>query len=726
MQFSLTELGKAPEVATTPEESDDKHLNMLKAIAPYAKLTPQKNVTQVDMSYAIRKTKVMLVLLPQWAAEFPPFNLCRLSAVIKQAGYESKIIDANIKSYKYYKENIEPKGELNYKLWDPTTIWKWCGDNYMKELHPLIEPILYDCLNSIVEFKPTLVGFSVYQMNEEPTKWMIQKLKQIIPDIKIAVGGPNVQKGYFNKEAYYDYVVSGEGEEAILKILDEIENNVSHGELQHYNQPVEQRLDLNNFPMPDYDSIDFNEYKIPNGVTTELSRGCIAKCTFCEETHFWKYRQRMSTDILSEVDYLYHNKGTTVFWFIDSLVNGNLKELRAFAKGIIAKGISIKWTGYARSDGRMDLEYLQDLADSGCIMLNYGCESGSQKVLDDMDKGVSIAEMEQNFADGKKVGIKAATNWIVGFPTETYQDYADTLTFIWRNRDMNLNNISTGIGFGQGPETITGQNPDLFNLSHQKYLGHWITKDFTLGGPHVLMRVKLISMFLDQMIFETKVGYPVRPTLRKSHYTISLNDSKFYREISYEKFDYNIIKPNLNPFADSLVNEIWPFLRMLWRTRGGYTANIKFSPELDTAEFGTQHGTGKFTADYNFKINNEGEWTADFKFNFIQYWEHEPYKEEERQGPFFAQDFSRMTSNPALRARKLAKPEWGMDGRSGDDFMELMAEEQILNQTVNWSFNYDWKSTGNWGDVEQYAIAVPGNKPKIAEHPLVFRKKNEV
>jgi hypothetical protein len=165
---------------------------------------------------------------------------------------------------------------------------------------------------------------------------------------------------------------------------------------------------------------------------------------------------------------------------------------------------------------------------------------------------------------------------------------------------------------------------------------------------------------------------------------------------------------------------------MLWRTRGGYTANIKFSPELDTAEFGTQHGTGKFTADYNFKINNEGEWTADFKFNFIQYWEHEPYKEEERQGPFFAQDFSRMTSNPALRARKLAKPEWGMEGRSGDDFMELMAEEQILNQTVNWSFNYDWKSTGNWGDVEQYAIAVPGNKPKIAEHPLVFRKKNEV
>ena len=73
------------------------------------------------------------------------------------------------------------------------------------------------------------------------------------------------------------------------------------------------------------------------------------------------------------------------------MVNGNLKELRAFAKGIVAKGLKIKWTGYARCDGRMDLAYLQDLADSGCIALNYGCESGSQKVLDDIDKGVTVA-----------------------------------------------------------------------------------------------------------------------------------------------------------------------------------------------------------------------------------------------------------------------------------------------------------------------------------------------
>ena len=687
----------------TQEYSNDKHITTLNAIAQYAKPTEQKNTTTVEIISAKRNTKLMLVLLPQWAAEFPPFNLCRLSAVAKQAGYESKIIDANIKAYRYYKDQFENK--LDYKLWDPTTIWRWCDSNY-QEIHTYLEPFLLKILDEIVEYKPNLLGFTIYQMNEEPTKWMIQQVKEKLPNVKIAVGGPNVQKGYFIKEEYYDYVVSGEGEEAILRILDEVEHNTIHPNQQYLVQPEDQRLNLNKFPMPDYATIDFNEYKIPNGVTTELSRGCIAKCTFCEETHFWKYRQRMAIDALEEVEYLYNEKGTRVFWFIDSLVNGNLKELRAFAKGIIAKKLDIKWTGYARCDGRMNLEYMQDLADSGCVYLNYGCESGSQHVLDDMAKGVTIAEMEQNFRDGKTVGIEAATNWIVAFPTETYQDYADTMTFLYRNRDMNINNMSTGIGFGQGPETITGQNPDKFNLSHQKYLGHWITNDFKLGGTHTLMRVKCMSIYLDQIVGNRKIGYPIRPNLKKYHYSIEYKNN-IQRLVNYEKFDYNIIKTNINPYADGLVNEIWPLLRSLWRANGGYTTTINFNPELDSAEFGNQYGTGKYTAEFKFDISDEGIWDADFKWNFIQHWEYEPYKEENRQGPFFAQDFSNMTSNAAVRARKLSKPVWGIEGRTGKDYSKLFDEENTLSDSINWSFEYSYKSQGDWSNHDNYSVDIP-------------------
>jgi len=705
----------------TYQTGDDKHLNTLQAIAQYAKPVEQRNTTLVEMECADRHTRLMLVLLPQWAAEFPPFNLCRLSAVAKQAGYTSRVLDANIKAYRYYDKNF--KNKLSYKLWDPTTIWRWCDNNY-QELHGHFKPFLEQTLEDIIEYAPDLVGFSIYQMNEEPTKWMVQQLKARLPHVKIAVGGPNVQKGYFIKESYYDYVVSGEGEEAILRILEEVEKNIAHLNQQYITQPEDQRLNLNKFPMPDFDHIDFNEYKIPNGVTTELSRGCIAKCTFCEETHFWKYRQRMAVDALTEVEYLYNNKGTRVFWFIDSLVNGNLKELRAFAKGIIAKGLQIKWTGYARCDGRMNLEYMQDLANSGCVYLNYGCESGSQKVLDHMAKGVTISEMEQNFRDGNSVGIQAATNWIVAFPTETGQDYADTMTFLWRNRDMNISNMSTGIGFGQGPETITGQNPDKFNLSYQKYLGHWITKDFSMGGSHTLMRVKMMSIYLDQIIGDRKISYPNRPNLKKMHYWIKYDD-EVNHDVEYEQFDYKIIESDINPYADSLINEIWPLLRMLWRTRGGYQTEIKFDPDLDTQEFGNQYGSGKYTAKFKFAINAQGHWHADFSWKFLQTYNYEPYKEEHRQGAFFAQDFSNMTSNAATRARQLAKPKWGIAGRTDKDYADLFDEETQLNQDIDWSFEKNWKGQGNWCDQHKYIVGV-SNIVAPKEFPITFKYKHEL
>ena len=79
-----------------------------------------------------------------------------------------------------------------------------------------------------------------------------------------------------------------------------------------------------------------------------------------------------------------------------------------------------------------------------------------------------------------------------------------------------------------------------------------------------------------------------------------------------------LFKPNISPFADNLVNEIWPFLRMLWRTRGGYTAEIHFNPEIDLKEFGNQFGPGMFTAVYKFRISASGSWTAKFTYDYKQ------------------------------------------------------------------------------------------------------------
>jgi radical SAM superfamily enzyme YgiQ (UPF0313 family) len=714
LDFNLTSIAGKPIAKERPAEdiADARHRSMIEAIAPYAKKTQQQNLTPVYVDYKTRNTKLILVLCPEWAPMFPPFNLARLSGVCKSAGYETTIMDLNIRAYNKYKTEWEPNRTLPFSLWDPSANWHWIGDTYMTNIHPTLEPILSEAVDEIVSLNPQAVGFSVYYISEEPTKWMCRELKKRLPNVKILVGGSNVQQAWFHIQPYYDYVVSGEGEGVLLNILEEIENGVVHDKTQYVTQPEDQRININGLPMPDYESIDFSLYDIPNGVNSEISRGCTAKCTFCEETHFWKYRQRQAVDLITEIEWLYYNKGTDIVWFIDSLVNGNLNELRAFCKGIYAKGLKINWTGYARCDGRMDLNYFKDLKAGGCIMLNYGCESGSQKVLDDMAKGVTIQEMEDNFRDGKEVGVFAATNWIVGFPTEDLQDFADTMSFLWRNRNMNINNIGAGTGFGMGPETIVGQNPHKFNVSYQKFQNHWITEDFSKAGTHVMTRVKTFHMFIDFMVERTEkpFGYPIRHSLRKDHYYIRLHNENTIKEVEYEKFDYNIIKIDINPFANSLVNEMWPFFRMMWKTHGGYDAEVKFNPEIDLKEFGDQFGPGMYNAMFKFSINDTGEWNADFDFKFNQHVKdpcdtRDPV--EGRVGPFYAQDYSRLQSNTAKRARRLAKPEWSLDtGRSDIDFMDLLSEEAYLNKHMDFSFEHHYIGTGNWG-TENFDIAVP-------------------
>jgi hypothetical protein len=158
------------------------------------------------------------------------------------------------------------------------------------------------------------------------------------------------------------------------------------------------------------------------------------------------------------------------------------------------------------------------------------------------------------------------------------------------------------------------------------------------------------------------------------------------------------------------VNEIWPFLRNLWRARGGYEAEILFNPEIDLKEFGTQYGPAQFYATYKFKITDEGQWDADFDIRFDQVdspLDDRAYPPEGRKGAFYAQDYSRAQSNTVKRARKLAKPTWSTDeGRSGQDFADLLDEEEYLNNTVDFTFHTVWKGSGDWSNYDRYAVGV--------------------
>ncbi len=662
-------------VADSPMELDDKHLKVMQAIMPYARSTPQKNLTEVVINNVTRKSKILFMLLPEWAFNFPPYNLARLLSVVKEAGYAADAVDLNVKAWRDH-ENWG----IDFDPWHGSKEWRWMGDSYHTHLHQHMLPLLEKYLKYIQDGGFTVVSFSLYYCNQEPTDWMAREIKRRMPHITVMVGGPQCHAFPPGADKpYYDYVVSGEGEEIILKILEDVEQHGVPAEQVIIKQVDGQRLDLDKLPWADYSHFDLGEYRMPNGVNAEFSRGCTAKCVFCSETHFWKYRGRSAGGILEEVISLNHNYGIDYIWFLDSLVNGNLKELRAFCKGIIASGIKIKWTGYARCDERMDAEYYDDLAASGCHMLSYGIESGSNAVLEAMDKRVTVNEIEQNLRDGERVGVGAHSNWIIGFPTETPQHFYESMTLIWRNRG-GLDVVACGHGFTEPPDTILSQNSEKYGMIKAYYMNNWITGDFKNSKVHRLIRLITFNIMLKNT--------PARNELANfdtaKYHSIEFNGEQF-RTVDYETFDYNIIKPNINPLADSVVNEIWPLLRLLWRTRGGYRIRVNISPDDAKNEFGDRLGCN-LNAVYNFSITDAGDWQANFDFDFKQ-----------DTNAWRYQDYSREMSMSAKRARQLALP--GSNGEIAEDFLPKLHEhmkqiEQL--QEVDFSFNYKYTGSGQW------------------------------
>lgn len=609
-----------PVVIENSMGENSPHLTILETIGALSRGKPQKNLDRVIINPVTKQTRVAMVLLPYWSTHHAPYNIARLVGLAKAAGFSSRAFDVNVEAY-----NLTDKKEL----WHSYLSWKWeQPDHYYADIHPYIESILLDQIDQIVAFKPDVIGFSLYYCNNETVAWAVPKIRERLPDVKIIVGGSQVIQGKLKHAELFDHVVKGEGEQVFLDILEKIENKTPITE-RFLTYPKDQRIDLDSMPWPDYSDFDLSLYQYGAAVGSEISRGCIAKCEYCIETQFWRYRGRVATTVVDEIEYQYKTFGVRAIHFVDSLVNGNLKELRAFALGVVAKGMTdLAWAGYARSDGRMDLAYLQDLKNGGCHFLNFGVESGSNKTLALMKKNVTREEMEQNFADLKTVGIIAHSNWIIGFPGEENVDFAETLIFMWRTRNTAIKHYSLNLCYNE-PGTPLGTNPEKFNISRTEWAGKWITNDYHNTNIHRLIRYKSVLIFAAHMrryLVEPHEGWGLGGMERygfENQYTFLYDPNNARNIIEYDDFDYNIIKINVNPVADTMVNEIWPLLRTLYLAWGEYEFTLRFDQDEDLKEFGNQfifdpgsHEKFKFGGDVWFKIGADGNWQAKLNYKF--------------------------------------------------------------------------------------------------------------
>ena len=231
-----------------------------------------------------------------------------------------------------------------------------------------------------------------------------------------------------------------------------------------------------------------------------------------------------------------------------------------------------------------------------------------------MKKNVKLEHVEQNLFDMTKAGIQAHSNWFVGFPGEQPVDMAHTMTLLWRTRNTSLNGWSFTV-CNVNPDTPLHNEREKFGMSHGHYAAHWVTEDYTNTIVHRLVRYKTVNILLNHL----RKPRMERPGV-ENHYTLTYDTKNIQNMIPYDNdFDYRIIKTTINPVADSLINEIWPLLRVLHLAVGAFEIDLRFDPELDMAEFGPDKCPNdqytEYRARHQFKIDAQGDWHAVFDYD---------------------------------------------------------------------------------------------------------------
>ena len=568
----------------------------------------RQNVKSVEVAVATRKTKITFCILGSWAIYMPPYNLSRLSALTREAWYYTRVFDFNVESHYALKDANPDLADA----WNGANYYWWQEPEYSTRIFPTYEPILKNYLEKILEEDTDIIGFSTYYTNFHATEWMIDEIKKRKPNVTIIMGGPECHQQNFVKPKNADYYFIGESEQHILDFLNNWEASIKPSQPAIGSLYSDTRIDIDSLPYPDYSDFDLEKYWGRNSICAEISRGCIAKCTYCTEVYYWKFRDRGATTVVDELEYQVKKYGINFVSFVDSLMNGNLKEFKKFCETLVERDLGITWWGYARADGRMDLEFYKLMRAAGAQGFNYGIESGSDKVLKLINKKNTVAEINQNIIDSDKVGMRVSACWVIGAPGEDIEAFTHSFNMLWNHRARILA-VSPGPGLGDNLGSDY-DNREKYNMNPrgQQFLSGWYTLDMMNTRLHRMVRIKLMHIWLYLCKkFGGRVDNVHSVGDITDHFSVEfLDDNTLNDSVEYEDFDYNIIKSGHGDFADSLMNEIFGFLRMLWRVKGGYEITVEFNDTLDHKDFIFVINPEKYSysSRIRFKIDDNGNY----------------------------------------------------------------------------------------------------------------------
>jgi anaerobic magnesium-protoporphyrin IX monomethyl ester cyclase len=274
-----------------------------------------------------------------------------------------------------------------------------------------------------------------------------QKVKAVLPDLPVILGGPftSSQPKYALQYPAFDYIIPHEGEESLLALLRCLESKGAidevlgvlyrHDEHIIVNPPRPMIENLASLPPPAFDMIPditvytpppFNYSKRPvaNVIT---SRGCPNSCTFCENTTFGrKVRWRSAKSIVDEIDMLINQHGIREIAFVDDTFTIDQKRVREIFSLLAQRGLRFPWSCMSRIN-TVDESLLTYMRDQGCWLMAFGIESGSQEILKNIKKKISLESVRRVIGVCDRLGIRSKGFFMVGHPGETEETMEQTI-----------------------------------------------------------------------------------------------------------------------------------------------------------------------------------------------------------------------------------------------------------------------------------------------------------
>lgn len=377
-----------------------------------------------------------------------PLGLGQLATILDLKDYEAMIYNADFNA----KQAQEQHGVGS--LTEKTKNQSLFVDNFNNKNFPIWQ----EANDRIEQFAPDMIGIYTTTSALPVVIRLLKIIKEKLPGCIIVLGGPHVTilPDEIMKIPEVEFALMGEADYTLPMLCDSLrDGNTDYKNIPGLayrengdviiNRSYDFIKDLDKLPMIRRDLI-LDEDSYPSYIIGGVimgSRGCPYNCTFCASATIWRrqVRYRDPIKIVDELHYLRDRYEVFEFGFWDDTFTINKKNVFTFCDELNRRGVKFLWSCATRAN-LIDEPMVKKLKESGCVNVAIGIESGSNKVLKMMKKGITVDMVSNASKILKKHGIGMSATFIMGLPYETAQDIRMTIELI-RNIRPDSVNLST-------------------------------------------------------------------------------------------------------------------------------------------------------------------------------------------------------------------------------------------------------------------------------------------